>query len=188
MMFQNQAFIQKLKIQIFLRKFQSLLKRKKYFTDPYFLPNLPVVELVNPTEVLREAMENVKRTRGIYRALHLPLEDMFKNEELTQLKEAFDEGSQNTDEIDLLNMKAIFENLGVVATEDELKTNLMLCLKTNEEVVTAGFDEFARIFAILIEKNLKEENEENEDNEENEENEENNEEIENNKEENLSEQ
>lgn len=78
MIFQNQEYTPKFKIQIYWQKFQSQIIRKKYFTDPYFLPNLPSVSLVNPTEVVKNSMENVKKLRGFYRSLHLPLEDMFQ--------------------------------------------------------------------------------------------------------------
>lgn len=43
-------------------------EREKHFTESYLLPSLPNIKLKNPTDVLQEAMENVRKDRTIFRA------------------------------------------------------------------------------------------------------------------------
>jgi len=55
-------------------------EREKHFMDPYVLPEFPRVELTNPTDVLKESMELAKRERIVYRALHMPIDEMYSKE------------------------------------------------------------------------------------------------------------
>ena len=45
--------------------------------DPYVLPDMPRVELSEPTNVLKESMELARKERIIYRAMQIPLDEMY---------------------------------------------------------------------------------------------------------------
>lgn len=64
---------------------QQKEEREKHFMDPYLLPDIPKVELENPTEVLSTAMEIAKRERIIYRAIHIPIDEMFTKDQMEEL-------------------------------------------------------------------------------------------------------
>ena len=40
------------------------IQKKAYFTDPYVLPPIYELKLVNPTKILERAMERTKRERA----------------------------------------------------------------------------------------------------------------------------
>lgn len=50
------------------------VEREKHFTDPYVLPSFEQIGLVNPTQVLEESIERVRKNRTVYRAKHIPLD------------------------------------------------------------------------------------------------------------------
>jgi hypothetical protein len=52
-------------------------EREKHFMDPYILPDFPSIKLKNPTNVLQEAMESVRRDRTIYRAKYIPIDELY---------------------------------------------------------------------------------------------------------------
>ena len=86
---------------------------KKYYTDPYFQPDLPTLLLKNPADVLDTAMESVKKARASYRAQHIPIEAMFTAPELTELQKAFDEAAQGNAFVDLLSLKTLLEGMEI---------------------------------------------------------------------------
>jgi hypothetical protein len=51
--------------------------REKHFMDPYLLPDFPKIRLKNPTSVLQDAMEKVRRDRTIYRAKFIPIDELY---------------------------------------------------------------------------------------------------------------
>lgn len=66
-----------------------LCNREKHFTDAYILPNVPKIGLKNPTKVLQEAMENVRKTRTVYRAKFIPIDELYTEEERIELYKEF---------------------------------------------------------------------------------------------------
>ena len=46
--------------------------------DPYILPDFPNIRLKNPTSVLQEAMEKVRRDRKIYRAKYILIDELYQ--------------------------------------------------------------------------------------------------------------
>jgi hypothetical protein len=60
--------------------------------DEYELPPIPTIKLGNPTEVLHVAMEKSRDQRVHYRAKHIPMEDLFSQEELEDLENQFQLG------------------------------------------------------------------------------------------------
>ncbi len=89
------------------------IPKKKYFTDPYFQPDIPTLYLNEPSKVLEEAMESVKKSRASYRAQHIPIEAMFTASELAELQKAFDEASQGNLTVDLLSLKTLLEGMEI---------------------------------------------------------------------------
>jgi len=89
------------------------IPKKKYFTDPYFQPDLPTLYLKNAPNVLEQAMEAVKKCRASYRAQHIPIEAMFTPMELGELQKAFDEAAQGNMFVDLLSLKTLLEGMEI---------------------------------------------------------------------------
>jgi len=89
------------------------IPKKKYFTDPYFQPDLPNLYVKDPGSVLEEAMESVKKSRASYRAQHIPIEAMFTRNELLELQRAFEEASQGNPFVDLLSLKSLLEGMEI---------------------------------------------------------------------------
>jgi len=89
------------------------IPKKKYFTDPFFQPDLPTLYIKDAGSVLEEAMESVKKTRASYRAQHIPIEAMFTRTELSELQKAFEEASQGNLYVDLLSLKSLLEGMEI---------------------------------------------------------------------------
>ena len=100
------------------------IPKKKYFTNPYFQPDLPTLCLKEPSRVLEEAMENVKKARASYRAQHIPVEAMFTQHELTELQRAFEEASQGNVTVDLLSLKTLLEGMEIYTSGMTKRVNL----------------------------------------------------------------
>jgi len=49
------------------------------------LPSFDQIGLQNPTAVLEEAIEKVRKNRTIYRAKHIPLDELYTKGELLEL-------------------------------------------------------------------------------------------------------
>ena len=58
------------------------IEREKHFTDPYILPSFDQIGLKNPTAVLEESIEKVRKNRTLYRAKHIPLDELDTRGEL----------------------------------------------------------------------------------------------------------
>lgn len=99
------------------------IPKKKYFTDPYFQPDLPILYLANPSGVLEDAMERVKKARASYRAQHIPIEAMFTENELIDLEKAFHEASQGNKTVDDLCLKSLLEGMEIY-TSGTLQSNI----------------------------------------------------------------
>ena len=90
--------------------------RELEFTDPYILPLLPAIKLKNPTKVLEEAMEKVKRERTFYRARFIPLDELYTKDELQDLVKEFGTGSNEKETLNLINLNAILMNMNFELT------------------------------------------------------------------------
>ena len=66
------------------------IRKNPVFTDPYVLPPIPQLKLADPTMILERAMERTKRERSKFRAKFIPVEEMFTQNELMDLKNAFE--------------------------------------------------------------------------------------------------
>lgn len=86
-------------------------KSERDFTDPYILPLLPAIKLKNPTQVLEEAMEKVRRERTFYRAKFIPLDELYTKEEIQDLIKEFSTGSNEKEFITLINLNAVLMNM-----------------------------------------------------------------------------
>lgn len=80
------------------------LEREKHFMDPYILPEFPQIKLKNPTNVLQEAMEMVRRDRTIYRARYIPIDELYSKEELGELVKEFSSASNDRGKINTFNI------------------------------------------------------------------------------------
>jgi len=130
------------------------IPKKKYFTDPYFQPDIPTLKLKSAALVLETAMENVKRERASYRAQHIPIEAMFTSNELDELERAFKEAAQGNVFVDLLSLKTLLEGMEIYPLDKDIIKLVKTCLKTDDEVTEINFETFVRVFALLLEENM----------------------------------
>mmetsp|Transcript_31452 Transcript_31452/g.28626 ORF Transcript_31452/g.28626 Transcript_31452/m.28626 type:complete len:115 (+) Transcript_31452:731-1075(+) len=100
---------------------QVKINRPKQFTDAYELPNIPSIKLGNPAEVLEDALEEAKQSRLFYRAKHIPINELFTKEESKDLLREFNACCDDRDLINLINIRAIIQNVGIDQTEEEIK-------------------------------------------------------------------
>ena len=77
------------------------------------MPNIPELKLENPSEVLEEVMEKVKKERAAYRAQYIPIQDMFTTQELNDLKRAFESVAQGEPYVNLLSLKTLFGEMDI---------------------------------------------------------------------------
>ena len=89
------------------------IERQKHFTDPYVLPAFEQIGLENPTQVLEQSIEKVRKNRTVYRARHIPLDELYTRAELMELKKEFGIAVSHNDTISTLSMEAILVNLGI---------------------------------------------------------------------------
>lgn len=75
--------------------------------DEYELPPIPSIKLDNPTEVLHVAMEISRDQRVHYRAKHIPMEDLFSQEELEDLENQFQVAANEAETITQVYLMAI---------------------------------------------------------------------------------
>ena len=88
-----------------------LFFRVKHFTDPYELPNIPQIQLENPSKVLEDALEEAKQSRLFYRARFIPINELFSQEELKDLLREFNAATHDKETLNLINLRAILYNL-----------------------------------------------------------------------------
>jgi hypothetical protein len=129
-------------------------KTKPHFLDSYAQPDLPAVQLANPAGLLDTAMESVKAGRARYRAMYIPIDEMFTELELEDLQRAFETASQGQEVINLLSLKTCFSTMGFFPSDEALEDILLSCglADLNEDI---SFDLFARTIALLIEENTR---------------------------------
>ena len=89
------------------------IEREKHFTDPYILPSFEQIGLANPTQVLEESIEKVRKNRTVYRAKHIPLDELYTRTELVELEKEYGVAVSQNDTITSLSMEAILMNLGI---------------------------------------------------------------------------
>lgn len=86
-------------------------QREKHFMDPYILPEFAKISLQNPTSVLQESMETVRRERTVYRAKFIPIDELYTKDELGDLVKEFSSASNDKGRISLINVEAILGSM-----------------------------------------------------------------------------
>ncbi len=125
-----------------------------HFDEDYTLPKLPPIALKNPTEVLQESMEEVRKDRTIYRARHIPLDQLYEATELEDLSREFEVACTGEEQvISLASLQAKLLDMKFSLTEQELIDRLrMLAEDFNPQEIS--FEMFARLLAIVIEEGV----------------------------------
>ncbi|CAD8111778.1 unnamed protein product [Paramecium sonneborni] len=126
-------------------------EREKHFMDPYVLPDVPKVELQDPTNVLKESMELARKERIIYRAIHIPLDEMYSKQEMEDLALQFESASNQEHKITLINSKAIFQSMGFEIEEKLLQTYLKHLQQDKYNEFEIELETFMRLVAIILE-------------------------------------
>lgn len=116
------------------------------------LPPIPELKLADPTTLLEKAMERTKRQRSHFRVQYIPLEEMFTQQELMDLRTAFDAVSAGEDFVDRVALNSSFQNLGIFPSE-EMLDELLVSIGRLQEDDLITFDVFARCVALLLEEN-----------------------------------
>jgi hypothetical protein len=93
-------------------------QKKPQFTDEYKLPSIPELKLADPTRILEKAMERTKQQRATYRVQHIPIEEMFTAQELTDLRHAFELESKGEAFINMDSLTAIFAGMQIFPTQE----------------------------------------------------------------------
>lgn len=78
---------------------------------------------------------------------------MFSEQELYDLKQAFDAVAQGEGFVNMLSLKTLFAEMGIFPTDELLLDLLKSCGKNGDED-TISFELFARSVALLLEENL----------------------------------
>jgi hypothetical protein len=129
------------------------MQKKPFFTDPYVLPPIFELKLSDPTKILERAMERTKRERAKFRAQHIPIEEMFTQVEILDLRQAFESAARPGESfVNMMSLKALFGSMGIYPNDDILNELLFSCGKDNDEDVIS-FELFARSVALLLEEN-----------------------------------
>lgn len=104
---------------------------------------LPAVRLVNPAGVLEMALATVREERTAFRAAHTPIDNLFNEEELADLRSAFASSQQPDGTINaVLDLQALYKGLGIQIGDAELK-ELLLSVGLDPARPLA-FEDFAR--------------------------------------------
>ncbi|CAI2370797.1 unnamed protein product [Moneuplotes crassus] len=125
---------------------------RPHFMDDYQMPKLPSIKLENPTEILEKAMGRTKKERARYRAQYIPLDEMFTNQELEDLQQAFDSVAQGESEVNMLTLKTLFSDIGIFPS-DEMLNDLLKSLGKEIDDDEISFELYARSVALLLEEN-----------------------------------
>ncbi len=72
---------------------------------------MPSVKLKQPTNVLQEALENVRKDRTIYRARYIPLDELYTKDEFAELMREFSAACNDKSLISDINLQAILLNM-----------------------------------------------------------------------------
>lgn len=108
--------------------------------------------MADPTRVLEKAMEKTKQDRANFRVQHIPIEEMFTAQELMDLKTAFEAVSMGEAFVNTESLKALFADMQIYPTDEQLAELLETCGKSDEEDFIS-FELFARSVALLLEEN-----------------------------------
>ena len=108
--------------------------------------------MADPTRVLEKAMEKTKQDRANFRVQHIPIEEMFTAQELMHLKTAFEAVSMGEAFVNTESLKALFADMQIYPTDEQLAELLETCGKSDEEDFIS-FELFARSVALLLEEN-----------------------------------
>lgn len=108
--------------------------------------------MADPTRVLEKAMEKTKQDRANFRVQHIPIEEMFTAQELMDLKTAFEAVSMGEAFVNTESLKALFADMQIYPTDEQLSELLETCGKSDEEDFIS-FELFARSVALLLEEN-----------------------------------
>jgi len=110
------------------------------------------LRMADPTRVLEKAMEKTKQDRANFRVQHIPIEEMFTAQELMDLKTAFEAVSMGEAFVNTESLKALFADMQIYPTDEQLSELLETCGKSDEEDFIS-FELFARSVALLLEEN-----------------------------------
>ena len=97
-------------------------------------------------------MERTKQERANFRVQHIPIEEMFTAQELLDLKTAFEAVSKGEAFVDTESLKALFSDMQIYPTDEQLEELLQTCGKHDDEDFIS-FELFARSVALLLEEN-----------------------------------
>ena len=97
-------------------------------------------------------MEKTKQDRANFRVQHIPIEEMFTAQELMDLKTAFEAVSMGEAFVNTESLKALFADMQIYPTDEQLHELLETCGKSDEEDFIS-FELFARSVALLLEEN-----------------------------------
>lgn len=97
-------------------------------------------------------MERTKQDRANFRVQHIPIEEMFTAQELMDLKTAFEAVSMGEAFVNTESLKALFADMQIYPTDEQLMELLETCGKQDEEDFIS-FELFARSVALLLEEN-----------------------------------
>lgn len=121
--------------------------------DKYILPPVNELKLQDPSAVLERAMERTKQERAHFRVRHIPIEEMFTQQEYENLRIAFESVSMGEAYVNLDSLKILFEKMmdqGNQPTDEKLEELLQTCGKSQEEEYVS-FELFARAIALILE-------------------------------------
>lgn len=101
--------------------------------DKYILPPINELKLADPSAVLERAMERTKQERAHFRVRHIPIEEMFNQQEYENLRIAFEAVSMGEAYVNLDSLKILFEKMmdqDRQPTDEQLEELLQTCGKS----------------------------------------------------------
>lgn len=119
------------------------------------------LRLAEPAAVLESALERVRQDRTPFRAAHTPVTQLFTEEELAELRPAFD-AAKVDERISLLDLQALYLSLGVQLSDPDLLDLLATIVpELADELagpeassVPLTFEHFARTIALVLDHKL----------------------------------
>jgi Ca2+-binding EF-hand superfamily protein len=98
-------------------------------------------------------MERTKRERAKFRAQFIPVEEMFTQAELMDLRNAFEAAAQpGESHVNMHSLKTLFASMGIFPSDEMLHELLNSCGKNTDDDIIS-FELFARSVALLLEEN-----------------------------------
>lgn len=85
--------------------------KKPHYEDKYILPPISELKLSDPAHVLERAMERTKQDRAHFRVQHIPIEEMFTQQEYENLRIAFEAVSLGEAYVNLDSLKILFDKM-----------------------------------------------------------------------------